>query len=62
MSPSGIVEVTTRVSGGAPTDLRVRPATETPSNPAMYQTNFGVVKLTEANHADVIRRLKEALK
>jgi hypothetical protein len=48
--------------GGAKTDLRVRPASEAPANPAMYLTNTGVVKLTEANHADVIKRLKEALK
>ena len=48
--------------GGTKIDLRVRPASEVPENPAMYLTNTGVVKLTEANHADVIRRLREAVK
>jgi hypothetical protein len=46
---------------GEQTDMRVRPASETPANPAVYQTNAGIVKLTEANHAAVIKALKESL-
>ena len=43
-------------------DMRVRPAEETPSAPVVYQTNIGVVKLSEqGNHADIVKKLKEAL-
>ena len=52
-----------RPAGGDQADLRVRPATETPSNPATYQTETGVVKLNEAgSHANVVRQLRDALK
>jgi len=45
------------------TDMRVRPATEAPANPALYQTNAGMVKLREdGSHADIVKRLKEALR
>ena len=45
------------------TDLRVRPASEPPSAPALYQTNAGMVKLREdGSHADIVKRLKDALK
>jgi len=49
--------------GGERADLRVRPARETPANPATYQTETGVVKLNEAgSHANVVKQLREALK
>ena len=52
-----------RPAGGDQADLRVRPATEAPSNPATYQTETGIVKLNEASsHGIVIRQLKEVLK
>ncbi len=45
------------------TDLRVRPASETPASPAQYQTNAGIVKLTETGgHAAIVAQLKDALK
>jgi hypothetical protein len=51
-----------RPSGGTTTDMRVRPATETPSNPAAYQTNVGVVKLAEnGSQADIVKKLRAAL-
>jgi hypothetical protein len=41
----------------------VRPESETPMSPAAYETNSGVVKLSEQGlHAEVISRLKAALK
>ena len=44
------------------TDLRVRPSSESPANPALYQTNTGIVKLSETgSHADIVRQLKDAL-
>jgi hypothetical protein len=51
-------------SPGRPiTDLRVRPATEKPTSPALYQTETGMVKLSETgSHADIVKRLKEALR
>jgi hypothetical protein len=48
--------------GGDPADLRVRPASEAPSAPAAYQTDAGMVKLTESSHAEVIKQLRDALK
>jgi hypothetical protein len=49
--------------GGAYTDLRVRPATETPSAPAAYQTNAGIVRLTaDGSHAELVTQLRAALK
>ena len=51
-------------SAGRPlTDLRVRPAAEAPAAPALYQTDTGIVKLSDAgSHAAIVRRLREALK
>jgi len=44
-------------------DMRVRPASERPGKPAAYQTNSGVVKLPDSgSHADIVRRLRAALK
>jgi hypothetical protein len=44
------------------TDMRVRPASETPARPALYQTDSGVVKLSETgSHAAVVKQLKAAL-
>jgi hypothetical protein len=46
-----------------PTDLRVRPASETPVSPALYQTNTGIVRLPETgSHAAIVKQLKDALK
>lgn len=43
-------------------DLRVRPATERPGSPALYQVDSGIVKLTESgSHAGVVKALKDAL-
>jgi len=48
--------------GGALADLRVRPATEKPVNPATYQTETGIVKLTDTgSHAAVVKLLRAAL-
>jgi hypothetical protein len=45
------------------TDLRVRPASETPVAAAQYQTNAGIVKLSETGgHAAIVQQLKDALK
>ena len=45
------------------TDLRVRPAAEPPAAPAQYQTNAGIVKLSETGgHAAIVAQLKDALK
>ena len=43
-------------------DLRVRPGTEAPALPSLYQTESGVVKLADAgSHASVVKMLKDAL-
>jgi hypothetical protein len=48
--------------GGAQADLRVRSASESPSRPAAYQTNAGIVKLPDGgSHAEVVRVLRSAL-
>jgi hypothetical protein len=45
------------------TDLRVRPASEAPAAPALYQTNAGIVKLSATgNHAEIVSKLRDALK
>lgn len=45
------------------TDLRVRAATEQPGSPALYQTQTGLVKLSESgSHAAIVKALKAALK
>ena len=44
-------------------DFRVRPASETPVSPAQYQTNAGIVKLSDTGgHAAIVKQLKDALK
>lgn len=49
--------------GNPRTDLRVRPASETPAAPALYQTDSGVVKLSESgSHAAIVKQLKAALR
>ena len=49
--------------GNHQTDMRVRPATEPPTAPALYQTDSGVVKLSETgSHAAVVKQLKAALR
>ena len=49
--------------GNRQTDMRVRPATETPTSPALYQIDSGVVKLSEnGSHASVIQQLKAVLR
>ena len=49
-------------SAGRPrTDLRVRPASEAPSTPALYETNLGIVKLSATgSHAEIVKRLRDA--
>jgi hypothetical protein len=52
-----------RPGGGDRADLRVRPATEQPGAPATYQTETGVVRLSDTgSHATVVRQLREALR
>jgi len=49
--------------GGSIVDIRIRPASEAPAGPAIYQTNIGVVKLNENGaHVNVVRALRDALK
>jgi hypothetical protein len=49
--------------GGAQTDLRVRPASEAPTAPAAYQTETGIVKLSDrGSHAAIVKQLKDGLK
>jgi hypothetical protein len=45
---------------GARLDLRVRPSSEPVANPIDYLTNAGVVKISEASHAAVLKALREA--
>ncbi len=48
--------------GDRETDLRVRPASEAPAVPVIYQTNAGIVKLSAAgSHAAIVQQLKAAL-
>jgi hypothetical protein len=43
-------------------NVRVRPEAEAPASPAIYQTNIGVVKLSETgSHADLVKALRAAL-
>ena len=52
-----------RGHGNPQTDLRVRPASEAPGSPALYQTNAGIVKLREGgSHAAIVKQLQDALK
>ncbi len=45
------------------TDMRVRPASETPAKPALFQTDSGVVKLSETgSHAAIVQQLRDALR
>ena len=45
------------------TDLRVRPASEAVASPVLYQTNAGIVKLSDTGgHAAIVKQLKDALK
>ena len=47
---------------GEMTDMRVRPASEPPASPAVYQTNTGIVKISDqGNHAATVKLLKDAL-
>jgi hypothetical protein len=51
-----------RGPGNPLTDLRVRPRSEAPVSPALYQTNTGMVKLTEGgSHAAIVQALRDAL-
>jgi hypothetical protein len=55
--PAVILENTP--GGGTTTDLRVRPATQPPASPAMYETNAGVIKLdATGRHAAIVKALK----
>ena len=58
--PPYVLEV---APGNPLTDLRARPASEAPANAALYQTNAGIVKLSETGgHAAIVAQLKDALK
>lgn len=49
--------------GGDFTDLRVRPGSETPASPATYQTNAGVVRLSDrGSHAAIVAQLRSKLR
>jgi hypothetical protein len=49
--------------GGAQTDLRVRPESEAPASPAAYQTESGIIKLSDqGSHAAIVKQLKDGLK
>ena len=51
------------VEGGPSLDLRVRPASEAPANPAAYATNIGIVKhAPNGSHKEIVAALKAALK
>jgi hypothetical protein len=42
--------------------MRVRPASERPASPAVYQTNAGVMKLSATgSHAAIVKQLQDAL-
>jgi hypothetical protein len=43
-------------------ELAVRAVSARPADPGVYRTNAGIVKLTEASHAPVIRLLRNALR
>ena len=48
---------------GVPTDLRVRPPSEKPATPTVYQTNVGIVKIpADGSRRDVVERLRRELK
>ena len=52
-----------RAPGNPVTDLRVRPASETPARPALYQIDSGVVKLSASgSHAAIVEQLRAALR
>jgi hypothetical protein len=43
-------------------DVRVRPESEKPANPAIYNTDAGIIKLTEqGSRADIVKQLKAVL-
>jgi hypothetical protein len=49
--------------GGEMTDLRVRPASEPPANPAAYDTSTGIVKLSDrGSHAKLVAQLRALIK
>jgi hypothetical protein len=48
--------------GGELADLRVYPAAQKRGSPVPYQTNAGIVKLTESSHGAVIKQLRDVLR
>ena len=51
-----------RAPGNPQTDLRVRPASERPEQPALYRTETGVLKLpATGSHAAIVQQLRAAL-
>lgn len=63
-SSSNVPHIYEKVPGGPRvTDMRVRSETEPPASPAVYQTNVGIVKLSDQGaHADLVKELRSALK
>jgi hypothetical protein len=52
-----------RSPGNPLTDLRVRPSSETPTAPALYQVDSGVVKLSASgSHVSIVQQLRDALR
>ena len=48
---------------GVQTDLRVRPASENPARPTVYQTNVGVVKISaDGSRREIVEELRRQLK
>jgi hypothetical protein len=49
--------------GGEAADMRIRPAVEPPANPAAYQTNAGIVKLSDrGSNANLVAKLRALIK
>src|SRR5262245_58302306 len=49
--------------GGPAQDVRARPSSESPTAPAIYDTNAGIVKLADnGTHAAIVKQLKDALR
>jgi hypothetical protein len=52
----------TAASGGSIADFRVSAPSDTTAAPIWYETNVGVVRLSEASHASVIAKLRAVMR